>query len=99
MGKKNIYPSDYDDAVIETTANYNPMPCNLSWMTKHAANTMMEQAILDAGQDKLSAQLARGCMENIGSLAMTAEQLSSMNPDVANCYRAIIAMYQPRAKK
>lgn len=93
MNPKNIYSSGYDDTVIETAANYTPMPRNFSWMARYEANTMMEQAMLDSGKDKLAAQLAKGSMENIGTLAMTADRLASMNPDTINCYRAIIATY------
>ena len=53
----------------------------------------MQQAVLDAGQDKLAAQLARGSMQNIGSLGMMAEQLANINPDVGGCCRAIMATY------
>lgn len=93
MNQQNIYPDGYNDAVIETAADYSPMPRSLSWMAKHTADMMAEQAMLDAGRDRLSAQLARSTMQNIGALALTAEQLSDLNPDMANCYRAIIATY------
>lgn len=97
MNQQNIYPDGYNDAAIETAANYTPMPRNFSWMAKHTANMVVEQAMLDSGKDKLAAQLARCSMQNMGSLAMTAEQLSNMNPDVANCYRAIMATYMKGA--
>lgn len=97
MNQQNIYPDGYNDTVIETTADYSPMPRSLSWMAKHTANMMVEKAMLDAWQDRLSAQLARSSMQNIGTLAMTADQLSSMNPDMTNCYRAIIASYMKNA--
>ena len=93
MNQQNIYPDGYDDTVIETATNYTPMPRNLSWMAKHTANMMVDQAVLDAGQDKLAAQLARGSMQNIGSLGMMAEQLASINPDVGGCCRVIMATY------
>lgn len=93
MSQQNIYPDGYDDTVIETATNYTPMPRNLSWMAKHTANMMVDQAVLDAGQDKLAAQLARGSMQNIGSLGMMAEQLANINPDVGGCCRAIMATY------
>lgn len=60
MNHQNIYPDGYDDTVIETATNYTPMPRNLSWMAKHTANMMLDQATLDFAQDKLAAQLARG---------------------------------------
>lgn len=97
MNQQNIYPSGYDDAVIETATNYNPIPRSLSWTAKHTANMMLDQAMLDVAQDKLSAQLARKSMENIGVLAATAETLSNMNPDVARCYGTIIAVYTKNA--
>ncbi len=93
MNQQNIYPSGYDDTVIETAMNYTPIPHSLSWTAKHTANMMLDKAMLDVAQDKLSAQLAKKSMENIGVLAATAETLSNMNPDVLNCYRAIIATY------
>ena len=93
MNQQNIYPDGYDDTVIETATNYTPMPRNLSWMAKHTANMMVDQAVLDSGQDKLAAQLARGSMQNIGSLSMTAEQLSCMGPNVNACCQAIMAAY------
>lgn len=93
MSQQNIYPDGYDDTVIETATNYIPMPRNLSWMAKHTANMMVDQAVLDAGQDKLAAQLARGSMQNICSLSMTAEQLSCMGPNVNACCQAIMATY------
>lgn len=94
---RNIYQGGYEDAITEIPTNYTPTPRNLSWMARYEANTMVERAILDSGRDKLSAQLAKGSMENIGMLAMTADQLASMNPDAINCYRAIIAMYTRNA--
>jgi len=93
MNQQNIYPGGYDDAVIETAMNYTPIPHSLSWTAKHTANMMLDQAMLDVARDKLSAQLAKKSMENIGVLAATAETLSNMNPDVARCYGAIIGIY------
>lgn len=90
---RNIYQGGYEDVATENLTNFTPMPQNCSWMTRLTARMMMEQAMLDFGHDKLSAQLAKGSMENIGMLAMTAEQLSSLNPDAIDCYRAIIAAY------
>lgn len=93
MDKQNIYPGGYDDTVIETTANYTTMPRSLSWTAKYELNRMLDNAMYDAAQDKLSAQLARKSMENIGVLATTAETLSNMNPDATRCYAAIINVY------
>lgn len=97
MNQQNTYPGGYGNDVIETTASYTPIPRSLSWSAKHTANMMLDQAILDAAQDKLSAQLARKSMENIGVLAATAETLSNMNPDAARCYGAIIGIYTKNA--
>lgn len=94
---RNIYQGGYENATTEIPTNYTPMPRNFSWMARYEANTMMERAILDSGKDKLSAQLAKGSMENIGMLAMTADQLASMSPDAINCYRTIIATYTKSA--
>ena len=93
MNQQNIYPGGYDDMVIETAANHSPMPQHFSLRSRLAANAMIEQAILDSGQDKLAAQLARTSMQNIGSLAMTTEQLSCMGPNVNACCQAIMATY------
>ena len=93
MKSETIYPGGYDDIAIETATNPNPMPRHLSLRTKMAANAMLENALLDSGQDKLAAQLARTSMQNIGSLSMTAEQLSCMGPNVNACCQAIIATY------
>lgn len=49
MNQQNIYPDGYNDTVIETAADYSPMPRSLSWTAKHAANMMVEKAMLDAG--------------------------------------------------
>ena len=93
MNQQNIYSGGYEDIVIETAANHNPMPQHFSLRSRLAANAMIEQAILDSGQDKLAAQLARTSMQNIGSLAMTTEQLSCMGPNVNACCQAIMATY------
>lgn len=97
MNKQNIYPGGYDDTVIETTTNYTTMPRSLGWAAKYELNRMLDNAMYDAAQDKLSAQLARKSMENIGVLAATAETLSNMNPDAARCYGAIIGIYTKNA--
>lgn len=93
MNQQNIYPGGYDDMVIETAANHSPMPRHFSLRAKLTANAMVEQAMLDSGEDKLAAQLARTSMQNIGSLAMTTEQLSCMEPNVNACCQAIMATY------
>ena len=59
MNQQNTYPGGYDDTVIETTANYTTMPRSLSWAAKYELNRMLDNAMYDAAQDKLSAQLAR----------------------------------------
>lgn len=93
MNQQNIYSGGYEDIVIETAANHNPMPQHFSLRSRLAANAMVEHAMLDSGQDKLAAQLARTSMQNIGSLSMTAEQLSCMGPNVNACCQAIMATY------
>lgn len=93
MNQQNIYSGGYEDIVIETAANHNPMPQRFSLRSRLAANAMFEQAMLDSGEDKLAAQLARTSMQNIGSLSMTAEQLSCMGPNVNACCQAIMATY------
>ena len=93
MNQQNIYSGGYEDIVIETAANHNPMPQHFSLRSRLAANAMVEHAMLDSGQDKLAAQLARTSMQNIGSLAMTTEQLSCMGPNVNACCQAIMATY------
>ena len=93
MNQQNIYSGGYEDIVIETAANHNPMPQHFSLRSILAANAMVEHAMLDSGQDKLAAQLARTSMQNIGSLSMTAEQLSCMGPNVNACCQAIMATY------
>lgn len=93
MNQQNIYSGGYEDIVIETAANHNPMPQHFSPRSRLAANAMFEQAMLDSGEDKLAAQLARTSMQNIGSLSMTAEQLSCMGPNVNACCQAIMATY------
>lgn len=93
MNQQNIYSGGYEDIVIETAANHNPMPQHFSLRSRLAANAMFEQAMLDSGEDKLAAQLARTSMQNIGSLSMTAEQLSCMGPNVNACCQAIMATY------
>lgn len=93
MDQQNIYSGGYEDIVIETAANHNPMPQHFSLRSRLAANAMFEQAMLDSGEDKLAAQLARTSMQNIGSLSMTAEQLSCMGPNVNACCQAIMATY------
>ena len=97
MNQQNIHPSNHDGTAIEAATDCTPMPHNLSWTARYTANTMVEQAMLDAGRNKLSAQLAKNSMENIATLAMTAEQLSNMNPDATRCYQAIITMYAKNA--
>ena len=86
MKSETIYPGGYDDIAIETATNTNPMPRHFSLRAKLTANAMVEQ-------DKLAAQLARTSMQNIGSLSMTAEQLSCMGPNVNACCQAIMATY------
>lgn len=93
MKSETIYPGGYDDIAIETATNTNPMPRHFSLRAKLTANAMVEQGMLDSGQDKLAAQLARTSMQNIGSLSMTAEQLSCMGPNVNACCQAIMATY------
>ena len=75
-----------------------PAKRSLSTMlTSRAGSLMLQDAMLQAGNDHCRALLAQTALEHTGALAVMAGRLSSIAPQGSQYYQAVVAAYAEKA--
>lgn len=98
MSNKNI--STEDAAAILTGDIIEPSPAKRSLgmlLSTRSGSMMLQEAMLQAGNDHCRALLAQTAMEHAGALAVMAGRLNSIAPQGSPYYQAVLAAYAEKA--
>lgn len=95
---KDTYTEDgyeiYGGELVESI----PAKRSLSTMlTSRAGSLMLQDAMLQAGNDHCRALLAQMALEHTGALAVMAGRLNSIAPQGSQYYQAVVAAYAEKA--
>lgn len=98
MSNKNS--STEDATTILTGDIIEPSPAKRSLgmlLSTRSGSMMLQEAMLQAGNDHCRALLAQTAMEHTGALAMMAGRLSSIAPHGRQYYQEVIAAYAEKS--
>ncbi len=98
MSNKNS--STEDATAILTGDIIEPSPAKRSFgmlLSTRSGSMMLQEAMLQAGNDHCRALLAQTAMEHTGALAMMAGRLSSIAPHGRQYYQAVISAYAEKS--
>lgn len=89
-----------DPTAILTGDVIEPSPAKRSLsmlLSTRAGSLMLQDAMLEAGNDHCRALLAQTALEHTGALAAMASHLSNIAPQGSQYYQAILAAYAQKA--
>lgn len=66
-------------------------------LSTHSGSMMLQEAMLQAGNDHCRALLAQTAMEHAGALAVMAGRLNSIAPHGSQYYQAVLAAYAEKS--
>lgn len=98
MSNKNTYTEDPSTILTGDIIEPSPMKRSLSMLlSSRSGSLMLQDAMLQAGNDHCRALLAQTAMEHAGALAVMAGRLSKMAPQGSQYYPAVLAAYAEKA--
>lgn len=98
MRTPNSYTEDPSTILTGDIIEPSPMRRSLSMMLSfRSGSLMLQDAMLQAGNDHCRALLAQTALEHTGALAVMATRLSSIAPQGSQYYQEILAAYASRA--
>lgn len=98
MRNKNNYNEDATTILTGDIVEPSPAKRSLSLLlSSRAGSLMLQDAMLQAGNDHCRALLAQTAMEHTGALAMMAGRLSSIAPHGRQYYQAVISAYAEKS--
>lgn len=98
MKHKNSYTEA--QAAVLTGEIVEPSPTRRSLgmlLSTHSGSLMLQEAMLQAGNDHCRALLAQTAMEHAGALAVMAGRLNSIAPHGSQYYQAVLAAYAEKS--
>lgn len=98
MSNKNGFAEDTNTILTGDIIEPSPAKRSLSMLLSTRSGSMMlQEAMLQAGNDHCRALLAQTAMEHTGALAMMAGRLSSIAPHGRQYYQAVISAYAEKS--
>lgn len=98
MRNKNNPAEDAADILTGDIIEPSPAKRSLGMLLSTRSGSMMlQEAMLQAGNDHCRALLAQTAMEHTGALAMMAGRLSSIAPHGRQYYQAVISAYAEKS--
>lgn len=98
MRNKNNYTGDPAAILANDVIEPSPAKRSLSMLlSSRSGSLMLQEAMLQAGNDHCRALLAQTALEHTGALAVMAGRLSSIAPQGNQYYQAILAAYAQKA--
>lgn len=98
MRNKNNYTEDTTTILTGDIVEPSPAKRSLSLLlSSRSGSLMLQDAMLQAGNDHCRALLAQTAMEHAGALAVMAGRLNSIAPQGSQYYQAILAAYAEKA--
>lgn len=66
------------------------------WPTARSASDILEDAVLEAQEQRFRALLAQGALQQLGALSMMESQLTSIAPQSGSRFREVVDAYAER---
>ena len=98
MRNKNCYNEEPTTILTGNIIEPSPARHNLGMLSlSRSGSLMLQDAMLQAGNDRCHAMLAQTALEHTGALAMMAGRLSNIAPQGSQYYQSILAAYAEKA--
>lgn len=98
MRNRNYHTEDPTAILASDVIEPSPAKRSLSMLlSSRSGSLMLQEAMLQAGNDHCRALLAQTALEHTGALAVMAGRLSSIAPQGNQYYQAILAAYAQKA--
>ena len=98
MRNKNRYTEDPTAILADDIIDPSPAKRSISLLlSSRSGSLMLQDAMLQAGNDHCRALLAQTALEHTGALAVMAGRLGTIAPQGSQYYQAILAAYAQKA--
>lgn len=98
MKHANSYPEGSSSILTGDIIEPSPMKHSLSLLlSSRSGCLMLQDAMLQAGNDHCRALLAQTALEHTGALAVMAGRLNSIAPQGGRYYQAVLEAYAEKA--